>query len=180
MAHAPQIVGEEVVHVLDQEWHQSQEANQVLTQLYDRIQDGGILISHDFPKFDVFGIKLLLEGSIGAGKSSIFNLLTRPDVESSKYASETQGLQMSKIAWPAKQKMNQEISIYSIELWDAGHRAFEDQKYPLNVLIRPRYDHIQEACTQNVTVRALVFSLRDRSSWESAKAMVVNEVYAME
>lgn len=41
MAHAPQIVGEEVVHVLDQEWHQSQEANQVLTQLYDRIQDGG-------------------------------------------------------------------------------------------------------------------------------------------
>lgn len=54
------------------------------------------------------------------------------------------------------------------------------QKYPLNVLIRPRYDHIQEACTQNVTVRALVFSLRDRSSWESAKAMVVNEVYAME
>ncbi|EGD72209.1 hypothetical protein PTSG_00230 [Salpingoeca rosetta] len=149
----------EVLRVVDREWHQSQEASRLLASIEQQVQGGGLLLEGNFPQFDLFGVKVLLQGGSSSGKSTLFNILAAPDTERSVAAAETKGMQMARITWAAKLTNTGDVALFSIGVWDAGHRTWHE------------YDHIKEECERDTAVRAIVFSLKDKASWATAKQM---------
>ncbi|ESO85193.1 hypothetical protein LOTGIDRAFT_130892 [Lottia gigantea] len=140
------------------EWYHSREATELITS-YLLKRDGvtrktfGILEKPSFPStIEEISYKLFIVGKSSVGKTSTVCKLTGYPIPT--LHSETPGVQVSTVYWPARITGLNRIIMFKLQLWDAGENSLK------------KFDHILNACTEKTDGILFVFSIVDKGSFD--------------
>ncbi|KAK6176966.1 hypothetical protein SNE40_015164 [Patella caerulea] len=145
--------------LLQTEWYKTREGQDMLAPLFHR--DGfsrktfGLLERPSYPPSnppEEVTYKLFLVGKSSVGKTSTVCKLGGYSIPTTH--SETPGVQVSTVYWPAKITQLNKVFLFKLQLWDAGENSLK------------KFDHILSSCTDKTDGILFLFSFIDKGSFE--------------